>query len=104
MSVKAEKGQRKTCTVKAGSTNYSFDCLHPSPAVFKFLREVSGYATVEEEAERETKLRAFHSTLEESGQAGQQWMFGKMMAARTGGELREKFLALATRSRIHSLY
>ena len=38
MSVEAEKDGRKDCRVKAGNTNYSFDCLNPSETSLKFLR------------------------------------------------------------------
>ena len=59
MSVEAEKDGRKECRVKAGYTNYSFDCLDVTEDTKIFLRRITGYMTIKEEQDFEMRRRAF---------------------------------------------
>jgi hypothetical protein len=102
MSVKEEKDGRKECTVIAGATNYGFDCLKPTAATTAFLRQLTDYSTVEEEAARSHKLDSFHKVLANSGQPGQQWVFGNLLAARVDSPHWQKFRRLAVQSGVRS--
>lgn len=78
MTVKYAKNCRKECKVVAHSTHYSFDCLHPTKDTLRFIRKLTGYSTVDEEAEDEAKLIQFFEAINPD-EDGQRHLFGRMV-------------------------